>query len=92
MNFLLPSSTWSRVPALRRKRGSLVPSSGIETSPPSSTSLILRFCEVSPDGPLNQRLCPAQKTLTIFETLTAQVQAPIDDVHCRFRISTRERF
>src|SRR5512140_1703015 len=45
MNFLLPGNTISRVPPSRRNRGSCIPSSGIETSPPSRTSLMSRSCE-----------------------------------------------
>src|SRR5258708_2117621 len=41
-NFLLPGSTMSRVPPSQRKRGSLIPSSGMPTSPPSRTSLMSR--------------------------------------------------
>src|ERR1700730_16110650 len=45
INFLLPGSTMARVPASRRKRGSSMPSSGVETSPPSRMSLMSRSCE-----------------------------------------------
>src|SRR5262245_37762002 len=36
--------------------------------------------------PLHQSLGPAQEPLTVLEALAARVQAPIDDVHDRFRI------
>src|SRR5882757_1649796 len=56
MNFLLPGSTMSRVPPSRRKRGSSMPSRGIEISPPSRTSLMSRSCEVFLTAPCTSAL------------------------------------
>jgi hypothetical protein len=39
------------------------------------------------DGPLNQRLGPAQKQLAVGETLASRIQSAVDDVHSRTSMS-----